>query len=178
MIKDKINQLNSQNFAIELSGNHVLTIPRVANDTPLSLDLTDIITAENRLSEISILNSATAPELSSTFNVAANVASRHLAWLSHEIACAKFALEKVKARINLVVLPEKIKELKEVGIKSNEDVRNALLIEDPEGSYLIELINYLNCVKDLIEGKFWSIVRAYDMIKTILAVKQNTPTGV
>jgi hypothetical protein len=121
--------------------------------------------AENRLSEVRIVSPATAPELTGYFNEVCNLSNKYLAWIEYEIIQAKKNYDLAKAT---VILEKSIDEyerqkirFKELGVKFNEDFREAMIIKDTECQLRKENVDSLEAVKALIEAKSKSFERAY-----------------
>ena len=154
-----------------------LNIPRGKPGLPqIQLDMTEIYRAENRLHEVSVANEGTATELVGYFNLVCNQTSKYMAWIDYEIVEAKKSFEKAKAVVVLDKMPEEIQKYKDAGIKSNEDFRAALIVRDPDCQARQEVVDQLEAVKKLLEGKFWSFMRAHNATRTVADRRHATPT--
>ncbi len=139
-----------------------LTVPRgVPNLDPLILDMTRIYTAEGRIGETKSVNSLTAPELKATFNEACSITTKYMAWIKYEILMAEKYLALAKAEVIIDKLPNKIQELKEKGIKDNSDIRDALVVRDPDYQARQNALYALEAVKALLDSKAKTFERAY-----------------
>jgi hypothetical protein len=146
--------------------NSTITVPRGGiGQPPLQLDMKLLLEAEVRLQEVRIVNPSTAPELTGYFNEACNMSNKYLAWIEYEIIQAKKNYDLARA---VVILEKSIDEyekqknrFKELGIKFNEDFREAMVIRDEECQTKKDTIDSLEAVKTLIEAKSKSFERAY-----------------
>lgn len=142
---------------------------------PLQIDMTEVYRGETRLSEVAAANDATALELTSYFNEVCNLTSKYLAWIEYEIVEAKKEFDRAKAVVVLDQMPEEAKKLKDAGIKSNEDFREALITRDPACNARQDVVDQLNAMKKLLEGKFWSFLRAYNTANSVAERRRATP---
>jgi hypothetical protein len=145
-----------------LTNKRVLSVPRGNPGQPaLELDLTPLDSAEKRLYEVRLNNSAIAKDLEGTFNEAANLASKYLAWVEYEILQAQKNHDLNRAVVILEVIPEKAKELKELGIKMNEDYREAMITRDENCAKSLDVLNSLKAVQALLKASLDTFVRAH-----------------
>ena len=149
-----------------------LTLPHKT----VSFNMAPIYKAESRLQDVSYVNLDSANELSSFFNEACNHGSRFIGAIEFELVHAKkcFALEK--ARVILDVAPPLAVKLKEVGMKPNDDWREALVARDLECSKWQEAIDMLSVAKSLVSTKVDSFKRAYYSCYKEKDRKQFLPT--
>lgn len=145
-----------------LSNKRVLSVPRGNPNQPaLELDLGPLDEAERRLYEVRLNNPALAKDLEGTFNEAANLASKYLAWVEYEILQAQKNHDLNRAVVILEVIPEKAKELKELGIKMNEDYREAMITKDEACAKSLDILNSLKAVQALLKANMDTFVRAH-----------------
>ena len=143
-------------------------IPRgTPNLAAISLDMTTIYQAEDRLHDVRIATPNNAPEMMGYFNQVCNTVTKYLAWVEYEILQAKKYLEIAKASVILEKAPEEFKRLKDVGIKYNEDFREAMVIRDVDYQKRLDALNTLVAAKSWLEGKAWSFVRAYNSCRFV-----------
>lgn len=139
-----------------------LIVPRgIPGVTPLNLDMSKIYLAESRIQETKAVTPATAPELKATFNEAAAIVSKYIAWVKYEINMAEKYVGLAKAEVIIDKLPEKLKELRERGIKDNADLREALVAQDQQYQDRQNAYFALEATKCLLEAKAKSFDRAY-----------------
>lgn len=143
---------------------------------PLRLDMAAIYQAEGRLRDVAYATPATAPELQATFNVAANEVGKYMAWVKYEQLRGKKEFGKAKSRVVIDEMPSKAKELKDSGVKPNEDFRDALVARDQQCSDIQERLDAMEAVYALLEGKFWSFVRAFNAAGGNSNTKGATPS--
>ena len=133
----------------------------------LILDLEPIYYAESRLHDIKTVTPMTAPELMGTFNEAANTVATYRAKLQYEMLVAKQNFDRRKAIVVLDEMPELLKQLAERGMKSNEDVREAIITKDAECFKFRDRFEYLQATDTLLESKIKTFVRAYNAAKNV-----------
>ncbi len=158
---------------------NVLHVPRGGlNQPPLQLDMSPIHEAESRLHEVRIASPGTAPELTGYFNESCNVANKYLAWIEYEILQAKKNYDLARAT---VILEKSIEEFerqkarfKELGVKFNEDFREAMVIKDLDCQARKDTVDSLEAVKALLEAKAKSFERAYYACRLIADNKNRT----
>lgn len=152
---------------LDLNGVMVLPRGNLQNTQPLRVDMSPLYKAEERLSEIAIINAMKAAELMGFFNEAANRATRYAGSVQYELSLAQRSLDRAKARVIMEVLPAQMAKWKESGIKANEDLRTALFSLDPECENLFDRIDCLGAAIILLEGKIKSFVRAYNAARSV-----------
>lgn len=156
----------------------LILVPRVRSpQDPMRLDMREVYMAESRLGEVARVTPATSPELMATYNEAANTLAKYLSWVKYELLSAEKEYELAKAEVILDKVPEHALKLKELGIKSSEDFRAALIAKDPKCSDLQEKINGIECVYALLEAKAESFIRAYSACKSLSYLKDQTGLG-
>jgi hypothetical protein len=148
-----------------------------ASASPLVLEMDEIYSAERRLSDVRTANPENAVEFMGAMNVAANLASKYMAWIQYELLMAQKHYDKRKAHVILVKMPEEAEKLKERGIKVNEDIREALLTQDDECFKLRDRIDCLTAYYTIIEGKLKSFVRAFNAAKSVSDNRRASATA-
>lgn len=140
----------------------------------ISVDLSKILDAESRLSEISFLQSAVvAAELMTIFNDAANDCGKSLSVIAYEILSAENTIQQIKSDIILDELPAALERL---GLKkSNEDIRNALIVRNHKYQQMSEILNHLSSVQFLLNEKIKCFVRAYNTCRLVADQKSRSP---
>jgi hypothetical protein len=143
-----------------------MLLPRgdATNGSPLVLDMKQIYESERRLEDVKSVTPDTASEVMGEMNIAANDASRYLAWIQYELLMAKKNYDKRKAVLILEKLPD---FLKEKGLKPNEDIRESFLALDNEAYQLRDRIDCLTAAFYMIEGKLKTFVRAFNAAKSV-----------
>lgn len=153
-----------------------LNLPRGKAGLPaLSIDMTEVYRAEGRLREVAVANDGTSLELASYFNEVCNLTSKYISWIDYEIVEAKKEFDKAKAVVVLDKMLDEFKKFKDAGIKNNEDFREALIVRDPECARAQDTVDMLNAAKKLLEGKFWSFLRAYNTTNSVAERRRATP---
>lgn len=160
----------------QVSQGRKLTVPRgTVGKEPLVLDMALIDEADRRLHEVRLVSAATATELKGMFNEAANTASKYLAWIEYEILRAKKTHSLNRATVVLEKAVDEAKRLKEVGIKMNEDMRDALIARDEACQRSQDVLDSLIAVKALLESSYWTFFRAHGSIDTVSQNKTVAP---
>lgn len=142
----------------------VLAVPRgIPGLAPLKLDMSTVYEAEQRVSETGSTSVENATQLAGYFNQACNTVGKYLAWVEYEINQAKKQFGLAKATVILEKAPEEWKKLSGIqGMKYNEDFREAVVARDPECQQWQDVVAALEASKKLLEGKFWTFVRAFN----------------
>lgn len=133
-------------------------------ETPIILELQQTQEAMSRIGEISVINSASLPELLACFSKALVELNRALSVISLEIVKASHKVDKRKA---ILLLDEMPGILLAKNIKSSEDVRNAIFALDEQYSKLCEQKDVLEAVFENLKGKSKNLELALYSIKTI-----------
>lgn len=161
--------------------NRVVLVPRgvqkaMLEHGPLKLGMDIIDEAERRLHEVRLANPATRNELCGLFNQAANTCGKYQAWIEYEILRADKAHKLDRAVVILEKATEEAKRLKELGIKMNEDLREALISRDEACAASLETLNELKAMKALLESHFWSFIRAHNSCIEVAQSRGFAPT--
>lgn len=163
--------------------SNTLVIPRgLPGLAPIKLDMSKIYEVEGRIQETRYANPHTAIELTALFNEASGLASKYIAWINYEILQAEKEFDMCKAVVILDKLPEQLAKIKTLGIKPNEDYRNALITKDPECQKALDVLNGLKSVREFVESKHKLFERSYYSCRNVMAqpIKYtpiNTNTG-
>lgn len=143
-------------------------------NTEVELDLTRVHQAESRIHEVAFVTAGKAPELLSRFNEAYLDASRIAAKLEYEHLQAKADVDRVRARLLMDVIPDL---LKEKGISSSQDMRQAALDGHPEYQEATEMAHRTKCFLTLMKSKVQGLEMAYTAVKKILGENAFSPAG-
>lgn len=160
-----------------------LVVPRGKNGGKLYLEMAGVYQAEARLRDVALASPGTGPELMGYFNEVANLTTKYLAWVKHEILVAQREYDLAKATAILERAPEEFKKLDGSGIKFNEDFRNAIVTRDPECYAARQTLDSLVAVEALLDAKVKSFVRAYNAARAVMdlrgtvAATPNLSTG-
>lgn len=143
-----------------------LLVPRgdLANQNPLVLDMSKIYSAENRLEDVKSCTPDTSSEFMGDLNVASNETSKYMAWVQYELLMAKKNYDRRKAVLILDFFPDFVKEK---GVKPNEDLREAFIINDSEAYQLRDRIDCLTAALYLLENKLKCFVRGFNAAKSV-----------
>jgi hypothetical protein len=131
------------------------------------LEMALVYQAEQRLHEVKIASPASAPELSGFFNEACNMTTKYLAWVEYEILQAKKYFDLAKAAVVLEKAPEEYKKFKDSGIKFNEDFREAVIARDTDCQARLDIMNSLQAIKAILEGKMKAFERAHYAVRNV-----------
>jgi hypothetical protein len=130
---------------------------------------------ETRIAEIATCTPGKAPELLASFNRAALELDRlsNLLELEHQTALRE--AEKVRAEVLLDRVP-RILASKGLTTPKNpmgsEDLRNAVLAQDPDLDQALERAAQLKAMSRLIRGKYDAFERAFRSVRTLVG-EQN-----
>lgn len=155
----------------------VLQVPRgIPGSAPLALEMDIIDEAERRLHEARLASHATKTELSGLFNEAANAAGKYSSWIAYEILRAKKHQAKCRSNVILGSMMDEAKRLKELGVKMNEDIREAFISKDPACEEALDILNSLIAVQTLLEEHKWSFIRSFNSVQEIAQSRGASPT--
>jgi hypothetical protein len=153
--------------------SNVLVIPRGTKGlSSIKIDMSKVYEAESRLPETSYVNPTSAVELTSAFNQASGLVAKYIGWINYEILQAEQEFDLCKAVVILDKVPEQAGKLKELGIKPNEDYRNALITRDPDCQAALDTLNKLKASKEFLEAKHKLFDRSYYSCRNLI----NQPT--
>jgi hypothetical protein len=117
-----------------------------------------------------------AAELMTIFNDAANDCGKSLSMVAYEILSAENTIQQIKSDIILDELPL---ALDKMGMKkSNEDIRNALIVRNHNYQQMNEILNHLSSVQFLLNEKIKCFVRAYNTCRLVADQKSRSPGAV
>lgn len=155
----------------------VLSVPR---GTPgrgsLDMDMDVIDEAERRMRELRLVSHATKTELSGLFNEAANASGKYSGWVEYEVTQAKKTLAKCRSDVILGKMMDEAKRMKDLGIKMNEDIREALISKDEACERALDLVDSLTAVKTVLEEHKWSFIRSFNAAQGIADSRGSAPT--
>ena len=142
----------------------------------LVLDMYFLDYAESRLPEVRISNPATSKELEALFNEAANLANKYIGWINYEMLYLQKAFDLDKAVVMIDKIPLEAPKFKELGIKMNEDYRDAFIARDPACAASIDKLNTCKAYIKILEASASSFIRAHYSARGIAETKSNTPS--
>lgn len=148
------------------TGTEIVCPRGTENDSPIVIDLREILKAEARQDEVAFVTPAKAPELLATFNTSWRELHRLITLITAEKLKAEKALNVRKA---IVLLDEAPEILKKRGLSSSADNREAVLQLDEKYSAAEDRVNYLTCVLEYLKGKAKSFENAYSSVKKIMS---------
>ena len=142
----------------------------------IELNMNCIYEAENRVHELSVINSHKAPELISCFLRGFAALSDHIARISEQLVKAENILAKRKAVIVIDVAPSFFKER---GLRGTEDQRESLLEMDEEWTKARDVVQQLEAWRELLCNKSKSIEMAYLAARKVIgdSYHQSQNTG-
>lgn len=129
------------------------------------IDLDDIAKAEARIQDIQCVTPSKAPELLSAFTIAWRDLDKLVVILSYQHVVAT---NKLKAARSRVLIDEVPAILKDKGLPSSKDVRDAIVDRHQEVQDAAETVQQIHCILELIKGKKESIGMAYSSVKRIV----------
>lgn len=141
-----------------------LTVPLGKGGT-FTLDMTAIQTAESRISEVAFVTPHKAPELLAVFNEVFLELTRYITKVEYEKGIAERTANKIKAVILLDRVPA---ILKERGLSTSADLRNAVLDLDDDYNMALDKCDQLEAMSRLLKGKLDAIEMAYNSVKKIV----------
>lgn len=142
-----------------------IVVPRFSKNYPLLVRLDLIAKAEVRMAEVAFVTKEKAPELLSALNIAWRDLHEIVTLMRREVDLAKDNIIKVRAR---VLLDEVLPKIKEKGLPSSKDIRDAVLEGHPEVQEAQSRAYEITCVAELLSGKLKAMEMAYTSVKKIL----------
>jgi len=155
---------------IETDASEVFIIPRLG-ESPILLQLKRAKEAIERISDIAALSPSLLPGLLTSLLQGLTELNKAMSTISLEIVNAEHKANRRKANL---ILDEMPRILIEKGIKSSEDVRNAILSLDHEYSQLCEQKDMLEAIFENLKVKSKNIEHALYSCKTITQYRTNT----
>lgn len=143
---------------------------------PLEIDLSVVNSAERRISEISFVTAAKAPELLAAFNEAYVCAARYYARLELELDRAHNRAQRRRAIIILDEVPGIVKEKNLATSRSpmgSEDIREAIVMKDDLYFSMQDKISAFRATKEFVYMKMRSLEMAYNAVKKILDTQRS-----
>lgn len=138
---------------------------REQGEAPIEIDLREILRVEARQIDVQYVTPGKAPELLTTFNIAWRDLHQAISMLELEKLRAQKSLDKRRATILLDVVPG---VLKEKGVASTVDNRQAVIDLDPEYVECKERVDSIQCAIDFLAGKLKSFERAHQSVSRIM----------
>lgn len=139
-------------------------VPR-GEQTALQINLQRVLEVEARGDEIAVVTPQRAPELLATFNRAYLDSTEAFSRLKLEQARADDAVNRIKAEILLDRIPG---ILKEKGIGSSADIRQAIIDADPDYQAAKERVDMIEAMIEYVKGKTKYLENCYTSIKKIM----------
>ena len=152
---------------MEEQSNTAITLAIVpTGETALmKLEMRKVLLAESRADEVAIVTPAKAPELMATFNRGYLDASNLFAKAKLEQARAEDSVNQIRAEILIDRVPAL---LKEKGLTTSADIRQALVESDPEYQEARERMARLDAMVEYLKGKMKFLENAYTSVKKIM----------
>lgn len=133
------------------TSNTLMVIPSFGGIPELKMEMSRITEAERRIVEAKTVNPVTYVDLEHSFNEAYRDLKKHLSAIGFQLMAADKALKEAKATVLLDKYPEIIKDRPKS--HDNADLRDSVLIRDPDYSAAIDRINQLKALESYLEGK-------------------------
>jgi len=131
----------------------------------MTLEMRKVLLAENRADEIAIVTPQKAPELMALFNRGYLDASNLFAKAKLEQARAEDSVNQIRANVLIDKVPAL---LKEKGLHSSADVRQALVESDLEYQEARERLAQLDAMVEYLKGKMKFLENAFTSVKKIM----------
>lgn len=144
-----------------------LTIPETVGRPGFSLSMSLIYDTVRRYNEIAVLTPVTYPELSCAVNAAYRLALNNFRMIEEEIVQTKKKCNEIKADALFDDYPEKLKELKEKGLKDCKDIKDAFIAKHEKCKESQNRLNMLEAFSVLLKDKVDSFIDAERRMKRI-----------
>jgi hypothetical protein len=138
------------------------------------IDLGAILIAETRQAEVATVTPTKAPELLSAFNTSWRDIHQLVTKLTAEKIQAEKHVANRRARLLLEVVPAKLKEL---GVPSSADMREAVVQLDPERESLQDRVDQLDAAIEYLKGKLKSFENSFTSVKKIMGEDSYSYAG-
>ena len=155
----------------ELSHNALTITPtsivfkQATDGRSMEIDIEEISKAEARVQDIQCVTPSKAPELLAAFTMAWRDLDRLVVILSYQHVVAVNRLKEERSRVLVDEIPQIIKEK---GLPSSKDIRDAVLDRHPDVLAANEVVQQIHCILELIKGKKEAIGMAYSSVKRIV----------
>ena len=150
--------------------SHTLTVPSGSDGAaPIQISLVPVAKYEARLIEVATVTHQRAGELLATFNAAWTYCQNVAARLGAERDVAKQEMIRRKA---VIILDEAPRVLKEKGVSSSQDTRQALVDIDAKYQELQDRTLQLETALELFKIKSKAFDNAFTSVKRILSEHQ------
>jgi hypothetical protein len=147
------------------TGQCLVVPPGISGGTPIVISLEEILIAERRQDEVATVNSARAPELLAEFTRQWLNLSRIVSLITAERNKAEKALNSRRSIILVDLMTEK---LKEKGLTSSADNREAIITLDEEYIKLGDILDQISAILELMKGKMKSFDMAFTSVKRLI----------
>lgn len=144
-----------------------LQIPKSAGRSGIVLLMSPIYNTVRRFDEIAVLTPTTYPELSCAVNAAYRLALNNFRIIEKEIVESKKKYNEIKADALLDEYPEKLKELKEKGLRDCKDIKDAFIAKHEKCKGSQDRIDMLEAFSVLLKDKVDSFIDAERRMKRI-----------
>ena len=145
--------------------NTSIVFRQATDGNAMIIDLEDIAKSEARIQDIQSVTPSKAPELLSTFTIAWRDLDKLITILTYQHVVATTKLKEIRARVLIDEVPA---ILKEKGLPSSKDVRDAIVDQYPEVQAAAETTQQIHCILELIKGKKEAIGMAFSSVKRIV----------
>jgi hypothetical protein len=133
---------------------------------PVVINLEKVLKSQIRLDEVATLTMQKAPELLTVFNKNWLYLHETVVVLTSEKNKAERALKK---RASTVALELTAKVLKDKGVSSTADSREAVLFADEEYQAILERVDYIKSLIEYLKGKAQAFENAWSSVKKIMS---------
>lgn len=140
-------------------------LPSGDGNTQIAIDLEEIAKSEQRLKDVAIVNSFTAPEMLSTFNDIWLKLNKSVTLLTYQKNIADNSYRRNKAEAKLSCTDEAIR--KRGHTKSSADLREAVVELDENVQRAKDRLDKLSFVLDILRGKQEAFLNAYNSVKRL-----------
>lgn len=151
-----------------------ITFPAHDGSRRIDLPMEQVARAEARMEEVQFVTGAKAPELLTALNRGWLYVSKLALVVNQHKLKAETATATRRAIVLLDVMPALLKER---GIRSSTEVRDAILIQDIEYATCMERENEIRAVLELLKLKAKGLENAFSSVKKIIG-DRSMLTGV
>jgi len=145
----------------------IFSVPGGAlEEPPIEIDITAIVSKEQRLDDVARVNSQTAPELLSTFNRCWLDLDKLCVFLTDAKNKAKNSIDSMEGRLALECTSEVLEKLGH--IKASADLRKAWVACQDSLIKAKERLTLISTVLDYCRGKQQAFKNGYESVKKLI----------
>lgn len=169
--------MDDQGAVCEVKDSQTMEIPAFKKSPALSIDMSNIRSAESRIIEAKTVNPVTYVDLEHSFNQSYRDLKKYLSAIGYHITLAEKAMEEAKANVLLDTYPEFLKTNDMKKTQDNADLRKAFLMRDLDYLAALDRLNQLQALNSNFEGKLKVMERVCAYMKVQMQIVLRSGLG-